>query len=355
MHGKTILWWGRFDPDYSRNRIIRQALRDFGWNVVDFHPLLSQTADLEAALRRRAAATLVWVPCFRHRDVEAAARWAKRRGIPLLFDPLISSYDKQVFERRKHGADSHRARRLLACERKQLRCADWLVADTNAHAELFRALLAGEPAASMPRIHVVPVGAEEALFHPQDRTPSSAPVRVLFYGSFIPLQGAQVIVEAARQCRDAGVHWHLVGNGPLKQDCQALAAGLPDVTFEDWLPYGDLPSRIHRADIVLGVFGTTAKAGRVIPNKVYQALACGKPVVTRTAMVYPAALRTEAQGITWVPPGDPPALAQAVRQLAASPARRDADGQAGYRSYRSHFSLAAVRTTLEVLLRQAVA
>ncbi len=22
---KTVLWWGRFDPDYSRNRILRQA------------------------------------------------------------------------------------------------------------------------------------------------------------------------------------------------------------------------------------------------------------------------------------------------------------------------------------------
>lgn len=355
MGSKTILWWGRFDPDYSRNRILRQALRDFGWDVVDFRPLLSSAADLEAALRHLATPTLVWVPCFRHRDVTAAARWAKRRGIPLLFDPLISSYDKQVFERRKHGPDSHGARRLRARERKQLRCADLLVADTDAHADLFRDLLADAPSAPMPRIHVVPVGAEEALFHPQPATAPSTPVHVLFYGSFIPLQGPQVIVEAARQCRDADVHWHFVGDGPLRKDCESLAAGLPNVSFEDWLPYADLPARIHRADIVLGVFGDTDKAGRVIPNKVYQALACGKPVVTRTATAYPAALRAGAQGITWVPPGDPFALAQAMRQLAASPARLDAEGQAGYRSYRSHFSQAAVRDALEALLRQAVA
>ncbi len=38
--GKTVLWWGRFDPDYSRNRILRQAYTALGWRIVDFHPLL---------------------------------------------------------------------------------------------------------------------------------------------------------------------------------------------------------------------------------------------------------------------------------------------------------------------------
>jgi glycosyltransferase involved in cell wall biosynthesis len=68
----------------------------------------------------------------------------------------------------------------------------------------------------------------------------------------------------------------------------------------------------------LGIFGTSAKAARVIPNKAYQALACGTPLVTADT---PAAreLLSDGESALLVPPGDPEALAAAVRRLAADP------------------------------------
>ena len=111
--GKTVLWWGRFDPDYSRNRILRQAYAALGWKIADFQPLLSPLGDIEARLRRPARADLVHVPCFRQRDIAAAGRYARRRGIPLLIDPLISAYDKQVFEHAKFSEGSAKAKHLL--------------------------------------------------------------------------------------------------------------------------------------------------------------------------------------------------------------------------------------------------
>ena len=346
---KIVLFWGRFDPEYSRNRIVRQLLVEAGWSIVDFRPLLSSCGDLEALLRRLPSVQLVWVPCFRQRDVAAAASFCRRRRVPLLFDPLISAYDKQVFEKRKLPKSSFRAKRLLRREQSLLQQADLVLADTRAHADFFHDTLGVEP----ERLCVVPVGAEEGMFHSlnQRKKACDAPLEVFFYGSFIPLQGPQVIVEAARRYRGPSVVWRLLGDGPLRNECERLAADLPQVQFEDWISYPLLPERIARADILLGIFGITPKAQRVIPNKVYQAAACGKPLVTMRAPSFPVALQeNEGNGFFWVDAGDANALAAVVARLAAQPQRLPELGRRARQSYDEYFSVAHIRVQLRQVL-----
>jgi glycosyltransferase involved in cell wall biosynthesis len=314
----TVLWWGRFDPAYSRNRILRRHLAGLGWQVRDFRPRFSATADLEAALRRLPSPDLVWVPAFRQRDMAAALRWSRSRRVPVLFDPLISAFDKQVDERGKLDSASRRARRLLRWERRIFQAADLVLADTPRHADYFSGTL------GVPRSHtaVVYVGAEDGLFEPAplDALPAATPPEVLFYGSFIPLQGPETIVEAARLYAGPPVRWTLLGDGPLRQACVDRARGLDSVRFEAPVPYARLGERIHRAHILLGVFGTTPKAGRVIPNKVFQALACARAVITRQAEAYPpSSSDARCSGLSFVPPGDPGNLARAVAHLAGTP------------------------------------
>jgi glycosyltransferase involved in cell wall biosynthesis len=346
---KTILWWGRFDPEYSRNRVVRQAFEALGWSCQTFHPRFSVTANWEARWRGLVTPDLVWVPCFRQRDVLAARRWCDHHKVPLVFDPLISSYDKQVYERRKFPAESRRARRLLQTESAIFRAANRVVADTEAHAVFFHQVL------EVPRecLFVVPVGAEEPLFRPAP-TPAkvNSPIEVLFYGSFLSLQGPEVIVEAARRYQGPPVRWCLLGDGPLRPACEAAARGLGNVSFENWAPYSELPERIRRADILLGIFGDSAKAARVVPNKVFQALACAKPLVTRSSTAYPEELRSQSNsGIAWVPANDPGALAEAVARLATEPERLPAIGQSARKTYEEHFSAQVVQQRLENVLR----
>jgi glycosyltransferase involved in cell wall biosynthesis len=350
MNGPQVLWWGRFDPGYSRNRILRAHFAELGWQVQDFRPRLAALGDWEAVLRRQPRADLVWVPSFRQRDLAAASRWARKRGIPLIFDPLISAYDKQVDERAKLDPGSARAQRLLAWERALFRRADRLIADTPAHADYFAETFGVD----RQRIDVVYVGAEEALFRPQPRgAQSDSPCQVLFYGSFIPLQGPKVVVDAAKLYQGPPVQWVLLGAGPLRGDCEARAEGLGNLVFEEWLPYEKLPERIRQADILLGVFGTTPKAGRVIPNKVFQSLASGRVVVTRSAGAYPEALRTaHDSGIEWVPAGDARALADKVAALASDLNRLRELGEAAARTSREFFSAAVIRRQLEAVLEK---
>ncbi|MEE4238554.1 MAG: glycosyltransferase [Anderseniella sp.] len=342
----SVLWWGRFDPAYSRNRILRKQFVELGWQVRDFQPSFARLGDWEARLRRLPRPDLVWVPCFRQRDLMAASRWARRQGVPLIFDPLISAYDKQIDERGKLDAAGSRARKLLAWERALLQRADRVIADTPAHADYFVEVLGVD----RNKIHVVYVGAEEALFRPGPLLPDnlSGPREVLFYGSFIPLQGPQVVVEAARLYQGPPLKWVLLGQGPLRSACEQRAAGHESISFEDWLAYEKLPERIRRADILLGVFGTTPKAGRVIPNKVFQSLACGRVVVTRSASSYPEALLgVENSGLEWVPAGDAQALAGKVAELASDPARLRQLGDAAGETSRQYFSEATMRGQLE--------
>jgi glycosyltransferase involved in cell wall biosynthesis len=350
----SVLWWGRFDPNYSRNRILRKLLHELSWNIVDFHPRFSSLGDLEARLKRIGKPDLVWVPCFRQRDLAAASRWAKRRGVPLLFDPLISAYDKQIFERKKYAPKSWQARRLHRWEQSLFQRADILLADTQAHADYFSAAFGVPP----DRVKVVYVGAETPLFHPAPMPDHSdgSPLEVLFYGSFIELQAPQIVVEAARVYNGPPVRWTLLGKGPLRAECERLARGLHNVHFEKHVPYEELPARIHKADILLGVFDVGAKAGRVIPNKVFQALACGRPVVTRKSTAYPpmVANGTDA-GLNWVESGNPGDLATKVAQLVQRLPGESDLGRLASKLYLEAFSDAVISGQMQEALASAQA
>ncbi len=344
---QDILFWGRFDPNYSRNRILRQALGDLGWTIFDFCPRVCPLGDAEAWLRGLPKPGLVWVPCFRQRDMAAARRWCRLRKVPLLFDPLISAYDKQVFERCKFAPDSAAAERVRRKEALQFQAADVLLADTRSHASFYAGTFGVPPS----RIHVVPVGAEEPLFGPGDERlrNTDGEFKVLFYGSFIALHGVETIADATRLYEGPPVRWLFLGDGPARAACEQATKGLANVVFEDWNPYTERPKTIWGSDLVLGVFGTSAKAERVIANKVFQALACGRPVLTRESSAYPDAAKTSS-GLIQVPPGDPRALAQAVTALARDRGGMAARNRAARELFETHFSRAKIAEALKPAL-----
>jgi glycosyltransferase involved in cell wall biosynthesis len=97
----------------------------------------------------------------------------------------------------------------------------------------------------------------------------------LFVGKLIPLHGLEVILEAARLIPD--VEFRIVGSGQLSQ---VLADKPTNVDHVPWVNYERLPQEYAAAGCALGIFGSSAKARRVIPNKAFQALAVGTPLVT---------------------------------------------------------------------------
>jgi glycosyltransferase involved in cell wall biosynthesis len=249
---------------------------------------------------------------------------AKRHRKPVVFNAMVSLYDTFVDDRERFHDGSLAANALRRLDRAAFRVADLVVADTRANAD-FMCELAGIDEAA-----VCYLGAEERLFRPAWRR--SENFHVLYVGKPAPLHGLELILEAARRLPD--VRFRVVGTG---QVTHLLDARPPNVEHVPWVEYDRLPAELHGAGCALGIFGTSGKAARVIPNKAFQALACGTPLVTADT---PAAreLLVEGESALLVPAGDPEALADAIRRVSADPGlgpRLSAGGLAAYREHAS--------------------
>ena len=336
-----VLYFGTYERAYPRNAQVISCLRRAGVEVVERHEPAWEglehkfAAGAGAALRLAAAevrlyrrpkydfdAVVVGYPG--HFDLPAARHVA--RGRPIVFNPLVSLADTLVADRGRFRTGSIPARALAAVDRRALGGADLVVADTAAQAELFGALGAR-------RVEVCFVGAEERLFSPGWAPP--AEFCTLFVGKLIPLHGLDTILSAARLAPD--LRFRVIGSGQLEQLLDERPANVAHV---HWVEYERLPDELHRASCALGIFGTSAKAHRVIPNKAFQALACGTPLVTADT---PAARELLRNGETalLVPPGDPQALADALRRVTELGPALSAGGLAAYREQASEQVLGA--------------
>lgn len=347
---RRVLFWGRFDHGYSRNRVNIALFRELGWDVDFFDVKVSpRFGDVEAFLRglwRRPKPDLVWVPVCRQRDILAACRWAKRRGVKVLFDPMISAWDKKVLEQRKWKADEPRAKRLHALETRMMNAPDFVTWDTSCHVD-FCAEQFGVPRERMAPLFT---GTDEKVFRPLDvLPPDDGLFHVLYHGAYLPLHGTGVIVEAARMTQGLPISWDFLGWGAYKAETEAKAAGLGNVHFLDKVPYEKVPEVISAHDVVLGVFGTTAKAARVIGNKVYECMACRRPTINEFCTGYPPEA-ADCPAIKFIPPGDPAALVAAVEAYRADWARRDDYFAAARDFFERHLSMEVVKRQLAAIL-----
>ena len=303
----------------------------FGAGLADAARLARAELELLRRPRRDFDALVVGYPG--HLDLPAAKRAAN--GRPVIFNPLVSLADTLVCDRRRFRAGSVPARVLGAVDRAAFRTADLVVADTAAHAALFNRLGAR-------RVEVCFVGAEERVFRPGWQM--LEPFTALFVGKLIPLHGIETVCEAARLAPE--IRFRVIGSGQLEH---VLAQRPPNVDWVPWVEYSRLPEQLWGCGCALGIFGTSEKAQRVIPNKVFQALACGAPVVTADT---PAIRELGEDGPLLVPRGDAPALADSVRELARDASLRAGIAARGRATYEARASEAILGARWRALIEE---
>jgi SAM-dependent methyltransferase/glycosyltransferase involved in cell wall biosynthesis len=261
---------------------------------------------LARAARRMPAPDVVVVGYLGHFDVHLARLMFRR--VPVVLDHLVGASDT-ARDRRLDGGLRQVLLRMI--DSAALRAADIVVVDTDEH-------LAALPLRYRARAVVVPVGAPAAWVEAARPTgPAGAdavgPLRVVFYGLYTPLQGTPVIGAALARIAGSRVEVTMIGTGQDEAETKAAAAANPAIRWLDWVPAAELPALVAGHDVCLGIFGTGAKALRVVPNKVFQGAAAGCAVVTSDTAPQRRALGDAA---VLVPPGDPDALAAALLRLA---------------------------------------
>lgn len=127
--------------------------------------------------------------------------------------------------------------------------------------------------------------ADKQIYYPSDKEFKNEKIKILFYGSFIPLHGIDIILEAFSLMEKIGIDFEakIIGTGQIYSNMKNLyeKLELKNVQMDGkFIDENQLAQEIREHDIILGIFGDSKKAKSVVPNKLYQAVASKKTIVT---------------------------------------------------------------------------
>lgn len=353
LEGLRICYFGHYDPYYSRNRIIMKALQRLGASLIEVHNS-SKWITRYALLLKMAIDKnfdLLFVGFIGHTDVPLAKIISLLKKCSLIFDAFISLYDSTVRDRKLVGPRSLVASRLYYTDWLACRLADIVLLDTETHIDYFMQTFR-LPRSKFQRLWV---GSDDEVMFPREEVPLADWFTAFFYGSFIPLHGIEHIIHAAHLLESQGerVEFIIVGSGQTYPEMRQLAEQLSvkAIHFLGKVPYEDLPRLMSMSHICLGIFGTTPKAQRVIPNKVFDALAVARPVITADTPAVREAF-THGENVYLCPPGNGEALAEAILSLKRDPDLRSHIATEGYKLFKQKFSIEAISRELSAILQK---
>ena len=254
----------------------------------------------------------------------------------VIADCFISLYDTAITDRKLFSPNSRLARLLKSLESRAYRVADGIIVDTELNASYFTETFGLDSS----KLMALPLDIDADNFRPAPYQPRGDFCTVLFIGTFVPLQGVDVIARAAMALEShRDVRFRLIGSGQAAEAVARIFDNHRPATVEwitRWVDSEELAREIREADICLGIFDAGPKAQRIWPLKNYAYMAVGRAIITADTLQARQMLQcTDAAPFMTVPPGDPAALAAAITKLAGDPDRRRMYAENARRYYES--------------------
>jgi len=216
-----------------------------------------------------------------------------------------------------------------------IRASEWLERFLYRHADRvmvnspgFREHVEARGATSSPqgkRVELIPNGADPSMFDPADEGIQFRQSRhlenkfvALYAGAHGMSNDLGVVLEAAKILEGTDIQFVLLGDGKEKANLQVQAKemGLKNVTFAASVPKSEMPGALAAADACIAILKPLEEYKTTYPNKVFDYMAAGRPVALAIDGVIREVVEAAGCGV-FAEPGNPSALADAIRNLAA--------------------------------------
>lgn len=322
--------------------------RGFGWRVVGF--VVFALTSLVAGLRAGPADIVMGTspPLF-----QALSSWclARLRRRPYLLE-VRDLWPEFAIEM---GVLRNPVLRLIArrIEAFLYHHADHLLVNSPAYVDYLRG-----KGVCPERISCIPNGVDPSMFLPE---PGGAEVRsrfglenkivVTYAGAFGMANDLGTLITAARRLReDSRIHFLLVGDGKSRASLETACHqyGLTNVTFAGPVPKMSLPAVLAASDICVATLMNIPHFTTTYPNKVFDYMAAGRPIVLAIDGVIRDVIERAGAGV-FAQPGDAEDVARAILRLAGDPELRRRLGASGRSYVVVHFNRAQQADTFRIL------
>lgn len=355
-----VCHFGVSDPNYSRNRVIVNGLRQNGveviecsvytpaWNTI-FPPQLKYAKEYVQLVKKHALlSNNVMVTSYSGQIVMPLLKLITRK--PVVLDALLGMHE-MFLDLDPKRSNSYEAKSWYYLDAFSLKSANLILSDTNEHIEYFH----HEFGTAKTKFRRVFVGSDDKIFFPRSISREDNNFLIMFWGTFLPLQGIEYIVQAAKLLEaQKDIRFKIIGSGRTFSSVKTLSnqLGLKNVSFfTKWIPYSELPNHIAEADVCLGIFGNTPKAKRVIPNKVFETLAMKKPLITGDSPAAKEAL-TNMKDCILCDMANPKAIAESIKLLKDDEPLRKKIATNGYNLFKTKFTPQIIGKELKKYLNE---
>ncbi len=323
---RTVCLFGDYADDYPREVIIKKALRKQGVSVLECNCKIKHS-------KHGRGNVLFYLPKLYYcliqkvRALDGAFDYFlipqnNRLVLPLAFllsrllnkQVIIDAFDIAQETALLRGRSRAEAKLRFWIEKMALRLADRVLALTEEFKKQYVQLHSLDPS----KVAILHPGADEAKFSYLERPSTEGDYfMVLYWGNYLPHHGVSTIIQAAELLTEhQDICFVLAGDGFEHQqiECFVREKNLNQVGLVGFIPDKQLMDLIADAHVCLGVFSINIKAQCSITNKVSEAMAVGRAVVTAES---PATLSIfkNKQEIYLVPPENPCALADAILEI----------------------------------------
>ncbi len=243
-----------------------------------------------------------------------------------------------------------------------IRLAEWLEWSTYQRAGLVWAVTEGirqsllQRGLSSERVFLLTNGVDTTKFRPLPQVQARAQLgwndqfTVLYAGTHGLAHGLTTVLEAAELLRDrSDIHFILAGDGAAKADLITLAQkrNLKNVTFLDSQPHKQMPLLLAGADACLAPLRKLPLFEGALPSKIYEAMACARPVLLGVEGEARRMFEQEAGAAIAVEPENADALAASILYLYEHPDVAKNLGMRGRAFVEAHFDREQLTVTLE--------